>query len=93
MRVSGRRPFGTKRLPREALEAMIALFALAHVHVDGKTHRHGWGPTLAPAEQHGLTLSDAAYLEPALRRCLPLASLNANLRATAAAQGVICLPA
>jgi predicted nucleic acid-binding protein len=47
-----------------------------------------WGATLRLAERHRLTLYDAVYLELALRRALPLATLETELRAAAKAEGV-----
>ncbi len=41
------------------------------------------------AEQHRLTAYDAAYLELALRRKLPLATLDAELAAAASAHGLL----
>jgi predicted nucleic acid-binding protein len=58
------------------------------VHVDPETHRQAWGATSRLAERHHLTLYDAAYLELALRRGLPLATLDDDLRAAAASEGV-----
>lgn len=40
------------------------------------------------SEKHGLTVYDAAYLELALRRNLPLGTLDADLRKAAQAEGV-----
>jgi predicted nucleic acid-binding protein len=40
------------------------------------------------AERHGLTSYDAAYLELAIRLNLPLATLDADLRKAALAEGV-----
>jgi predicted nucleic acid-binding protein len=58
------------------------------IHVDPETDRQAWGATARLAERHGLTLYDAAYLELALRRRLPLATLDRELRATAIAEKV-----
>jgi predicted nucleic acid-binding protein len=58
------------------------------IHVDPETHRQAWGTTARLAERHRLTLYDAAYLELALRRGLPLATLDEELRAAAASNGV-----
>jgi predicted nucleic acid-binding protein len=44
--------------------------------------------TLALSEKHGLTVYDAAYLELALRRQLPIGTLDADLRKAAQAEGV-----
>jgi predicted nucleic acid-binding protein len=40
-----------------------------------------WSKTFSQGEAFGLTMYDAAYLELALRRGLPLASLDEQLRA------------
>jgi len=47
-----------------------------------------WGATAVLASRTRLTLYDAAYLELAQRRRLPLASLDRELRAAATAEGV-----
>ena len=44
---------------------------------------------VALARQHGLTAYDSAYLEVALRRGLPLASLDRRLRQVAEARGAV----
>jgi len=46
---------------------------------------------LALGEKHGLTVYDAAYLELAQRRSLPLATLDADLRKAAQRDGVVAL--
>jgi predicted nucleic acid-binding protein len=53
---------------------------LLPLHIDVETDRQAWGAALQLAERHRLTLYDAAYLELALRRGLPLASLDGELR-------------
>lgn len=58
------------------------------IQIDSATDHYAWHSTLALAELHNLTLYDAAYLELALRRGLPLASLDTDLRAAAAAEGI-----
>ena len=63
------------------------------IHVDPETRRQAWGTTARLAERHGLTVYDAAYLELALRRGLPLATLDEDLRAAAAKEGVQLLGA
>lgn len=62
--------------------------ALLPVQLDTETDKHAWGATLRLAVQHGLTLYDAAYLELAKRRGLPLATLNTELRSAAQAEKV-----
>jgi len=46
---------------------------------------------LALGEKHGLTVYDAAYLELAHRRGLPLGTLDADLRKAAQVEGVTVL--
>lgn len=65
-------------------EALAALAQLAIV-VDMETEAYAWSTTLRLAERHGLTLYDAAYLELAQRRSLPLATLDKKLRGAAVA--------
>lgn len=63
------------------------------IHVDPETDRQAWGATARLAERHRLTVYDATYLELALRRSLPLATLDEDLRAAAGAEGVPLLGA
>ena len=58
------------------------------IEIDDETAGRAWRDTLTLAETHRLTLYDAAYLELAVRRSLPLATLDAALRAAADAAGV-----
>lgn len=66
----------------------LADLALLPISVDAETDRQAWGATLVLSERHRLTLYDAAYLELSLRRGLGLASLDAELRSAAKAEGV-----
>lgn len=72
-------------------DATLADLALLPVNTDQKTDHQAWGPTMRLAEQHRLTLYDAAYLELAMRRGLPLATLDSDLRAAATAEKVSLL--
>ena len=67
----------------------LADLALLPISVDAETDRQAWGATLQLSERHRLTLCDAAYLELALRRGLPLASLDAELCRAGQAEGVV----
>jgi predicted nucleic acid-binding protein len=60
--------------------------------VDQPTTASAWHDTLALARSHRLTSYDAAYLELALRRGLPLASRDKGLQAAARTEGVPLLP-
>jgi predicted nucleic acid-binding protein len=72
-------------------DATLADFELLPIQSDSETERHAWRSTLRLAERHRLTVYDAAYLELALRRGLPLASLDRELRAAAGAENVALL--
>ena len=72
-------------------DATLADLSLLPVSIDQETEKHAWGATLHLAERHRLTLYDAAYLELAQRRSLPLASLDAELRAAAKREDVALL--
>ncbi|MDR3772146.1 MAG: type II toxin-antitoxin system VapC family toxin [Terracidiphilus sp.] len=51
--------------------------------MDRNTGKHVWPETIALADKHSLTVYDATYLELALCLSLPLATLDADLRAAA----------
>jgi predicted nucleic acid-binding protein len=51
--------------------------------VDGETDSRAWGRTRKLSNEYDLTVYDAAYLELALRRKLPLASCDQALIAAA----------
>jgi len=46
---------------------------------------------LSLCDKHGLTVYDASYLELALRRQLPLATLDSDLRRAAASEAIVLL--
>jgi predicted nucleic acid-binding protein len=69
-----------KRHNAEFRDATLADLAQLPIQVDAETDRQAWNATLLLAERHHLTLYDAAYLELALRRNLPLATLDEDLR-------------
>jgi len=58
------------------------------ISVDETTSNRAWGEVLSLARAHHLSAYDAAYLELALRRGLPLATLDDKLKAAASAAGV-----
>ncbi len=62
------------------------------IEVDSETATNAATSTLALARSHELTLYDGAYLELAMRRKLPLATLDRDLRSAAKKVGVECLP-
>lgn len=66
----------------EMHDAIAQLFDLA-IEDDRETASHAWTTTLGLADDHSLTMYDAAYLEVALRLALPLASCGRDLIAAA----------
>ena len=72
-------------------DATLADLDLLSIQTDPETDKHSWHSTLRLAERHRLTLYDAAYLELAMRRGLPLASVDGELRAAAVAENVTLL--
>jgi len=74
-------------------DATFADLSLLPVQVDPETDRHAWATTTKMASRYQLTLYDAAYLELARRRGLPLASLDSDLRKAAKLERVPLLGA
>jgi len=72
-------------------DATLADLTLLPISVDPETDRQAWSATLHLADRYRLTLYDAAYLELAQRRRLPLATLDDELRIAATAEGVSLL--
>jgi predicted nucleic acid-binding protein len=72
-------------------DAALADLAVLPITVDPETDRHAWGATAKLAARHRLTLYDAAYLELARRRSLPLATLDQELRVAAAAEDIVLI--
>lgn len=66
----------------------LSSLALLPVKVDPEADRQAWSATLHLAERHGLTVYDAAYLEIASRRKIPLATLDRELRTAANADNI-----
>lgn len=78
-----------KRLISEAQSgAFLEMLASAPVLVDHATFSAALNDTLQLARRYRLSSYDASYLEHALRRALPLASLDADLNRAARKAGV-----
>jgi predicted nucleic acid-binding protein len=69
----------------------LAFFRTLPIFTDPETASHAWTDTLILSQKHDLTIYDASYLELALRRGLPLATLDIQLRAAATHEGVSLL--
>ena len=76
------------RIDADFRRASLADLALLNITTDPHTDSHAWAETLNLADRFQLTLYDAAYLELAGRRSLPLATLDGELRAAAKAFGL-----
>jgi predicted nucleic acid-binding protein len=72
-------------------DATLADLSSLPISIDPETDRRTWDATLQLAHLHRLTLYDAAYLELAQRRGLPLATLDSHLRAAARTEDVVLL--
>lgn len=76
------------RLTAARRDALLAALLDMDIAIDTETDLHAWSGTVRLAEAHGLTAYDAAYLELAQRRRLPLATLDAALAQAAREAGV-----
>jgi predicted nucleic acid-binding protein len=65
-----------KRITAAFRDNALAELAAMAINVDGETDAHAWSATLRLSDQFRLTVYDAAYLELARRRQLPLATLD-----------------
>ena len=72
-------------------DAALTDLAMLPISIDPETDQQAWGATVRLAARHKLTVYDAAYLELAQRRGLPLATLDKELRDAATTEGVILL--
>lgn len=76
------------RMTRERRDKVLARLQILPISVDSETGHNAWNETLKLADRHKLTVYDATYLELALRRSLPLATLDRDLRKAAQAERV-----
>jgi predicted nucleic acid-binding protein len=77
-----------RRIDATARAEFAAFLRELPIRIDAQTVDQAWGATATLAEQFGLTVYDAAYLELAQRRQLPLATLDQDLRRAASAVAV-----
>jgi predicted nucleic acid-binding protein len=80
-----------KRIDSAYRDAALGHLGRMPITVDVDTATHAWTGTLQLADRFGLTLYDAAYLELARRRALPLATLDAQLRDAGRSLGIALL--
>jgi len=77
-----------KRIAEPASTQFLSLLSVMEIHVDLESSSRAFGYALPLCRSHGLTSYDAAYLDLALCRQLPLASLDDALRRAAVSLGV-----
>lgn len=80
------------RISSEDRGRMLKDLRALPIEIDGTASNQALGGTLEIADRYGLTSYDASYLELALRRSLPLATLDAALRNACVSLGVPSLP-
>ena len=81
-----------ERITKQQRDDSIADLASLPISADDETMSRAWSTTVGLADRYGLTTYDAAYLELALRRRLPLATLDQQLANAARSAGVAVLP-
>lgn len=77
-----------KRSTEAQATAWLGILDTLSIEVERETTSHAWSSTLALARSQSLSAYDAAYLELAMRRGVPLATLDGKLRNAAQAVGV-----
>jgi predicted nucleic acid-binding protein len=77
-----------KRTTEAKVGSFLGLLRSLPVTHDAETNARAWSDTLSLARLHKLSAYDAAYLELALRRGLPVATSDKDLQKAARAVGV-----
>ncbi len=77
-----------KRATEAKVTTFLGLLKSLPIAVDDETAGRAWQESIQLARTHHLSVYDAAYLELALRRGLPLATLDDRLQAAADAVGL-----
>lgn len=77
-----------KRLSHAALLSGLQDFENLQIRYDAESPRVATSRIAQIAEHHGLTVYDAAYLELALRKGHPLATLNSKMKDAASRLGI-----
>jgi predicted nucleic acid-binding protein len=77
-----------KRSTQMETATWLGFLAALPITVDEETKAHAFADTMHLARSHNLSAYDAAYLELAMRRGVPLATLDEKLKTAARAVGV-----
>ena len=80
-----------KRIDAAFRDSALTQLSRLSISADPDTDAYAWSVTLQLADRFQLTLYDAAYLELAQRRRLPLATLDRDLREASTALGIAVL--
>jgi predicted nucleic acid-binding protein len=82
-----------KRATIAEINGHLLLLRSLPIELDETAYEQAWSVTFSLAQKHKLTSYDAAYLELAMRRLLPLGTLDSELAAAAKMEKVELLPA
>jgi len=82
-----------RRIDDEFRRSSLADLDKLDIIVDGLTDARAWSGTLDLADRFRLTVYDSAYLELSLRRDMPLATLDQDMRSAATILGLKLLGA
>lgn len=77
-----------KRIDETYREHIFAKFSALDIRRDDDADLRLWNETVSLANTHRLSVYDAAYLELATRRRLPLATMDSDLAKAAMKEGV-----
>ena len=76
------------RIQRDEWSAVVESLTTLPVETDTESHGRAFSAALPLADAHGLSVYDAAYLELAVRRELPLATLDKGLARACGEAGI-----
>lgn len=79
---------GKKKIDQAGIEAFFSLMKNLEIVTDPETTARAWDKTLDLAQLYRLSIYDASYLELAMRKGMPLASLDKELAAACREAGV-----
>ncbi len=77
-----------KRITKSERTDLLADLHAMNISIDPHSNLHAWGETLDLTDRFRLTTYDASYVELALRRHLPLATLDRDIQTACEALGI-----
>ncbi len=81
-----------RRIGESEILYFLQQLSVLPIYVEHHTHAHCFSSILALSRSHGLSSYDAAYLDLAIRKGLPIATLDKKLQAAANQAKVKILP-